>query len=114
MSQIIEIREDDTEPLIIKIGARGVTDLSSLTVAALFMRRVGDQTNHVNGVSCPIYSSADLEVSFDPVGSKMGGGNAFDGIGTYKGYIRATWSDGDITRHPQDEDLVVKVRGHHE
>ena len=41
MSQLLEIREDDTEPQLIVIGKRGETDLSNLSSSALYMKKQG-------------------------------------------------------------------------
>lgn len=110
MAQHIEIVVNDTEPLMIVIGARGVTDLSDLTTAVFFVREINAATNHVNGVLMATDSSVDRRLRFDPVNAKAGGGNAFDTVGSYEAYVRMTWSDGDITRHPGgSKKLTIKV-----
>lgn len=109
MPQLITVRAGDTEPLDITLGATGVADLTSLASADLYLRKEGASTNHVDGVALTIPDTAALVVRFDPVDAKSGGGDALDTPGRYRGYVLATWSDGDLTRHPDDVDLVVNV-----
>jgi len=108
MADTIYIRAGDTEPLILSLSATGLTDLTDLTTAVLYARKKGATTNHVDGGT--LAKTSGLSLSFDPVGQKSGGGNAFDAAGQYECYILATWSDADTTRHPGDGEITVVVR----
>lgn len=110
----IQIRAGDTEPLEIVLAATGLANLNQLTTATLYARLKGESTNHVDGVACSVIDSPNLTIQFDPVGSKNGGGDAFDAPGTYLVYVLAVWDDGDETRHPGDSDLLVRVKGNYE
>lgn len=105
----IKIRAGDTEPLEIPIDATNLTDLSGLSAAVLYMKKEGASTNHVDGAALTVASSSDKTLRFDPVNNKNPSGNAFDAAGDYRGYVKATWSDGDITRHPGDPDVDLQV-----
>lgn len=111
MPQTITVRAGDTEPLDITIGATGLSDLTSLDTAVLHLRKDGAATNHVDGAALVVPDEDGLVVRFDPLDAKVGGGNALDTPGRYRGYVLATWTDGDETRHPADSELVVVVRG---
>lgn len=105
----ISIKAGDTEPQIIQIDATDLDDLSNLASAVVYFRKEGETTNHVDGVALTVESSASRTLRFDPVDAKNGGGNAFDAVGKYLGYVVATWSDGDITRHPGNGWLAVNA-----
>lgn len=98
----ITIKEDDTDPLTFTIDATGISNLDNLSSAAVYARKVGASSNHVDGASASVKTSADQTVEFDPAGNAVGGGDAFDEPGEYKVYVKATWADGDVTRHPGD------------
>lgn len=110
-TQVIRIREDDTEPLELTVSAEGVTNLDAMTAAVAYFKRVGTEDNHVDGVVLSVASSAARTLRFNPVGAKAGGGNAFDTPGTYQGHLKLTWTGGAVTRHPGDprQDLRVVV-----
>lgn len=109
MPQTITVRAADTEPLDITLGATGVSDLTGLSTAVLYLRKDGASTNHVDGAALTVPDTSGLVVRFDPAGATSGGGDALDSPGRYRGYVLATWDDGDETRHPDDDDLVVVV-----
>lgn len=106
---ITYVRAGDTEPLEITVSAVGVTDLTAATNAVLYARETSGSTNHVTAGACTIPDTAEMVVSFDPVDAKVGGGNAFDAPGTYRCYVRITWSDGDTTRHPAKDDGTLDI-----
>lgn len=105
----LTIKAGSTELLTFTLAATGISDLDNLSSAVLYARDVTSGTNHVNGVAVSVLVSGDMTVTFDPVDAKNGGGNAFDEPGTYKLYLRATWSDGDITRHPDAGYITLTV-----
>ena len=109
MSATITIRAADTEPLTVTISADGLSDLTAASTATLYARRKGSTTAHVDGAACTIPDTNALDITFDPVGAAVGGGDAFDVAGEYECYVKVTWSDGDITRHPGDTYLGVTV-----
>lgn len=115
MSQLlqeIEIREDDTEPLEIVLMAAGEPiDLSGVTAAVVYFRKVGAAANHVDGATLTTVDAPNGVARLNPVGAKVGGGNAFDERGTYRGHAKLTLAGGAIMRNPGDpkDDLVVKV-----
>lgn len=109
MPQTVTIRAGDTEPLEVCISATGLSNLDELVSAALYMRRLGDAANHLNGAALSVVDSSNMMLRLDPTGAAVGGGDAFTEPGTYVGYILATWGDLDETRHPGDDDLVVRV-----
>jgi hypothetical protein len=103
------IRAGDTEPLEITVSATGVSSLDDADTVVLYAREASAETNHVDGAACTVSDSAAMEVTFDPVGAKSGGGNAFDEPGTYLCYVKITWTDGDITRHPARDDGTLTI-----
>lgn len=111
---VIRIKAGDTEPLEFVLGAEGVTNLDTLASAVLYARKENSNSNHVDAGTCTVKSSSARTLLFDPVGQKDGGGDAFDAEGRYKCYIKATWDDGDITRHPGDEHVMVVVGKNYE
>lgn len=113
MPQTITVRAGDTEPLEYTIGATGLANLDALTTATLILWRAGQQDNHVEA-AVDVADSAALLLRFDPVGAKVGGGDALDEPGQYRGYTRCLWSDGDETRHPAESDLVITVTSNRE
>jgi hypothetical protein len=100
------VRAGDTDPLAITVGATGLTDLDDLSSAELYARLEGAEVNHVDGAACSVLVSADLTLTFDPVGNGPEGADAFStgDEGTYFCYVKITWSDGDETRHPAAEE----------
>jgi len=102
----IYLRAGDTEPIEMNVAATGLETLAGATIVIYFRKR-GDSTNHVNGATCTVVSG--LTISFDPVGAKNPSGNAFDAEGEYRGHVKITHSDGDITRHPGDAEEDVRV-----
>ena len=105
----IAIRAGDTEPQIVRIDATNLSNLDDLASAVIYFIREGDDDNHVDGAALVLESSAARTLRFDPVAAAVGGGNAFAQSGKYRGYVKATWSDGDITRHPGNGWLTVTV-----
>lgn len=110
-AQEIRIGPGDTELLTITISLSGVSTLDDLTTALLYMREVNDggppgdfvsgSSNEVDGVALSVLVSADMTLSFDPVGNGPSGADAFgEAENTYDGYVLITWSDADETRHP--------------
>lgn len=101
----LTIKAGDTEPITFTIDVTGVDNLDEVTSAALYAREQSADTNHVDGATLTVSDSANKEMSFDPEGSKSGGGDAFgtDDDGDYKVYVLVTWSDGDTTRHPGED-----------
>lgn len=110
----ITIRAGDTEPLPLTIDAVGLTNLDALDTAVLYARKVNAASNHVDGGALAVLVSADKSLTFNPVGQKSGGGNAFDAPGVYRAYVLATWNDGDETRHPGDGSLTITVAENYE
>jgi len=107
MADDITIKAGDTEPLPLTIAATGLTDLTLLTSATLYARRSGSSTNHVTAGALTVPDTGELTLMFDPLGAKVGGGNAFDAPGVYKCYVKAVWNDADITRHPGEGHITV-------
>lgn len=107
-SRLQHVRAGDTEPIDITIGATGLSDLDNLTTATLYARKQGAATNHVDGGTLTIKDSALKSLSFDPVGQKLGGGDAFGAgdDGLYDCYVLVVWADGDQTRHPSGPDFL--------
>ena len=103
------IRAGDTAPLTITVGATGVSNLDDVSTVVLYAREQSAATNHVDGASCTVSDSAAMEVTFDPLNNKSGGGNAFEAGGTYECYVKITWSNGDITRHPARDDGTLTI-----
>lgn len=107
----IRIQAEDTEPLEIFIDADGISDLTDFQSGEAYFweedAAVG--TNHIDGATVSVSDSDNQLVSLDPIGAKSGGGNAFDTAGTYYGYVKITWSDTDITRHPGNSSEYLKV-----
>lgn len=111
---VTKVRAGDTEPLIIDLDPdddAGFDDLSELSSAVLYARLDGADANHVDGAACSVSDSANKLLSFDPVGNGPSGDDAFDtgDEGTYYCYVRVTWSDGDITRHPPSNDGTLRL-----
>ena len=109
MSQSITIRAGDTEPLTLTLSATGLANLTGASTVSLYARENSSLTNHVDGASCTIPDSTQLDVTFDPAGAKNGGGDAFDAAGVYDVYLLVNWSDSDQTRHPGSSFITVTV-----
>ena len=109
MPLVITIRAGDTDPLDINVDATGLDDLTEVDSAVLYMRKDGESANHVDAEALTIPNTANKVVRFDPVNAKVGGGNAFDTAGRYRGYVKITFTDDDESRHPEHDDLVVNV-----
>lgn len=109
MANPIYVRAGDTEPLEMTVGATGVSTLDDVSTVVLYARETRSTENHVDGASCTVSDSSAMEVTFDPLNNKSGGGNAFDVAGRYRCYLKITWSDGDITRHPAQDDGTLDV-----
>lgn len=105
---ITYVRAGDTEPLEITVDATGLDNLDDLDSAVLYARIYGSETNHVDGATCSVASSANKTLTFDPTGNGPDSGLAFDLDVTkptrVQCYVRLTWNDGDETRHPAKED----------
>lgn len=103
----IYVRAGDTEPLQLKISGNrvvagvvsAIADLDELTTAKLYLRKRGESTNHVDGATLT-KGDAARSLIFDPDGAEISGGLALATAGTYDGYVLATWSNGETTRHP--------------
>lgn len=107
--RVMEVRAGDTEPIDIDLdpdGDASYANLDTVSAVLLYARLEGGSTNHVNGVSCVVADSPNKIVRFDPLGNGPGGANAFDtgDEGTYYCYVRVTWTDDDVTRHPPGEE----------
>lgn len=114
MPKEIILRAADTEPLTFTVAAEGVSNLDDVSSVAFYARKTDATSNHVDGATATVSDSANQEVTFDPASNKSGGGDAFDAIGTYRCYALVTWSDGDVTRHPADDWLTVRVTENYE
>lgn len=115
MPRHITVRQDDTEPLIIPVGARGVGDLENLSTAELYLWPEGSPGSKVvDAHALSVHDSEAMLLAFDPDGAKVGGGNPLDTVQTIVGYVKLTWSDNDTTRHPQDQNLKITVKAHNE
>lgn len=110
----VSVRVGDTEPLKILVSATGLSNLDNVSSAVLYLREDSASTNHVDGATLTVSDSDVRELTFDPVGAKNGGGNAFDTPGKYRGYVHITWNDGDETRHPANDWLRVTVHPNYE
>jgi len=123
-TQRIKIGAGDTEPLTIVIEAADengdpIDNLDDLTTAKLYLREVANgarigsfstATNHVNGVTSDVLVSDNMTVTFDPVGNGPASGNAFATASkTYDGYLKLTWDDADLTRHPAAVEDFLRV-----
>ena len=113
MPKTIELWAEDTEPLEVTVSAAGVSTLDNVSSVAWYFTDEGG-TAHVDGAAGTVSDSANMKIQLDPVNAKSGGGNAFDAAGTYEGYAKLTWSDGDITRHPNGSSLFVVVNANQE
>lgn len=103
-------KQGSTEPEEFILSATGLVDLSDLTNAHLYMRESDATVNKVDGALLTVTDSGNRIVEFDPSGAAVGGGDAFEDTGAFLIYIRATWSDGDITRHPDDGYIVFQIQ----
>lgn len=115
----IKVRAGDTEPLELQMTATAGEEIttSDISSAALYARKVGASSNHVDGValSSVTASSTDngdgtwavtINGTFDPASNKNGGGDAFDAAGSYDCYVLVTYTDSDETRHPGEENQL--------
>lgn len=108
-------KQGSTEPEEFQLSATGLTDLSALSQAVLYMRRLGGTTvNKVDGAALTVVDSAARLIQFDPAGAAVGGGDAFDEPGIFGIYIRATWSDAGVTRHPDEGYLEFEIQPNYE
>lgn len=112
-AQTIRLVAGETEPITgyAYLTATSSLETADLSALALYARAVGASTNHVNGANilsgATVASTANSDGTyavtvtwtFDPVSAKNPSGNAFDAAGTYRCYPKATWSDGDVTKH---------------
>ena len=108
-SRIAEVRAGSTEPLDIVVALPAHPNLDDIAEGVLFARKVGSPSNHVNGA--PVIVATAEAVRFDPVGNGPGGADAF-GIGDageYDCYVRLTWADGHVTRHPGAAEMLRLV-----
>lgn len=107
------VRAGDSEPLEITVNATGLSNLDDLDSAVLYARVDGATTNHVDGGTCTVASSANRTLSFDPTGQGPDSGLAFDLDITettrVRCYVLLTWTDGDETRHPAKEDNTLDL-----
>jgi hypothetical protein len=108
MHRDVKVRAGGTEDLHLQLEARGLQNLDGLDQARLYLRRQGTLTNHVDGVVLTVHSSPERLLSFDPVGAAVGGGNALAEPGVYVGYVRCLWTNGRISRHPDDSQQDVR------
>lgn len=110
MPLVITVRAGDTKKIPLKnVGVESEDNLDEVVSAELYLSKEGEDGNHVDGVGLEIVNRKNGKLSFDPEGAKSGGGNALDRVGTYKGHIKLTWTDGETTRHPNNRDLYVEV-----
>jgi hypothetical protein len=105
----MKVRAGDTDPLKLRISARGLSSLSGLDEARLYLRLDGSSTNHVDGVLLSVVDSNARLVQFDPVNAAVGGGNALIAPGIYIGYVRCLWTNTRITRHPGDPQQDIRI-----
>ena len=112
MSTTTYRRIGDTEPLLLQLKAKDLTTLDGSSLRRVYFYKVGTATPHVNGINCPIDASGPTNISFDPVGNKNGGGDAFQEEGFFVGRVVVTMGDGDVNVYPQDarDDIRVIVR----
>lgn len=98
----LKIKAGDTEPIMFNVDLSGVDNLDNVSSAALYARKKSTSKNHVDGATATVSDSANKELSFDPESNAADNSNAFDtgDEGHYRVYVKLTWSDGDITRHP--------------
>ena len=97
-ASVIELKAGDTSALGLYVGATGLSNLDEFSSGSLYASLAG--TAHVTAGEVTVSDSATKKLAFDPVGKKVGGGNAFDVAGSYKVHVAITWSDGRVTRHP--------------
>lgn len=111
----IVIWAGDDEPLElenISVGSRD--DLTDVSSAALYLWDASDDSKYVTGKTVTITATAGTG-SFDPAGNGPTGGAAFKigDHGTYRGFLKLTWTDGNTTRHPNDHQLTIVVLENH-
>lgn len=108
----LTIKEGSTEPIEFTLSATGLADLTNLSSAAFYARKRGQSSNHVDGASMTVSDSANRKVQIDPSGNGPGGGDAFgDGsAGLYECYVAASWSDGNVTKHPDRDFYLIRVQ----
>ena len=117
----LKVRAGDTEPIQLFVSGKRIVsgvlvdleNLDDLHAAYLYLRLRDAAVNEVDGWELTVGATA-LSLIFDPVGAALSGGLALATAGTYDGYIKCLWADGDETRHPGDEDLHVVARGNYE
>lgn len=113
-SKVRHVRQGDTEPIHIVVEATGLDDLSTLSTATIYLREENAASNFVDGASLSVASSAQKRLAFDPVSAAVGSVDATSVVGTYKGYVLLTFTDGDTSRHPAKEFLILKVTPNYE
>lgn len=114
-TRTITIWAGDTDELNLEnIGTAGTTGLSDVSSAALYLWNAADDSKYVTNKSVTI-TATSAKGTFDPAGAGPTGGDAFKvgDHGTYRGFLRLTWSDGDTTRHPNDHQLTIVVLENH-
>lgn len=115
MEKHIEIRAGDTEPLSLELDAKGLVNLDELIAATFFARRVAAAANEVEARPMTVIDSPTKILSFDPVGNGPGGIDAFLTPGIYDCYVKAVWTDNNITQHPsEDGGLLITVTKRYE
>ena len=110
----ITVWAGDTEPLDFEnISVSNRDNLDEVTSAALYMWDA-DDAKYIDGGPVTITATSNTG-TFDPVGNGPTGGDAFEigDHGTYRGFLRLTWSDGKTTRHPNDHQLTIQVLENH-
>ena len=97
----------------ITLAATSLTNLD-VTTAVLYLENVADGVKKVDAGTMVISDSANRKVTFDPLAQGAPSGDAFDTAGTFRGHVKATWSDGDITRHPDRGYIYFVIEPVHE
>ena len=96
-------KQGSTELETVTIKEQGVPlDLTNVTTVTWWQREVGASSNKVSNGTMVITDAVNGICTFDPEGAGSSGTDAFDTAVDYEVYTRLVWSDGDITRHPDE------------
>lgn len=109
-SDRLTIKAGSTEPIIIKVGATGLSNLDELSAATFYATDTSDNSAHVTAGTMTVESSSDLQLAFDPVAQDVDGNNAFAAKGEWRCYVKMVMSDSDITFHPDEGYLYLTAQ----
>lgn len=112
----ITIWAGDTEPLpLVNIADDNDTSLTNVTGTEMYLWDDADDSRYVTAATTISLTATAATATFDPAGAGPTGGDAFKvgDHGTYRGFLKLTWNDGDTTRHPNDHQLTIVVLENH-